>query len=146
MKVSIVCFCKLSCLHTKVLVKYLDPSALMDCLLETADTIVVGEEEPGEDSNGKPIRLLTDFTLFDTTHNNRHVSFQELLDENGVCLEMVGNVGPVYANEEDAGQDCEAEHDDAQFASTSDLRTGQLQKFHTSEVVSFAIDYQQQQG
>ncbi|KAJ3571618.1 hypothetical protein NP233_g3648 [Leucocoprinus birnbaumii] len=104
---------------------------------ETADTYLEGEEDhsdndegsDGEDSdtvrarsrsirdNGpqpprkdrpKPIRILTDFTIFDTRHRNELVIFSKIEDEDGVDrrFEVAGLVVPYYVDEEDlVGED-----------------------------------------
>ncbi|KAI0095061.1 S-adenosyl-L-methionine-dependent methyltransferase [Irpex rosettiformis] len=124
----------------------LDPSALDEYILETEDAIIIGEDEPAEGCKDKPIRLLSEFVIFDPAHGNTLVSIDELHKANNKHFEAAGRVGPVCMNEEDAGQDYEAELNDAQLNDTQGLYCNQLQRFRTSAILSFSIDYGDQQG
>lgn len=116
---------------------------MQDYLIETKDAIIVGEEDTTDGINDdKPIRLLTDFTIFDPAHANALVSLDELLQANDARFEAAGKVGPVYANEEDAGQDFEAETDEARDAK----KPNELDNLRTSAIVTFYIDYGEDDG
>lgn len=107
---------------------------LEDYIVETEDTLIIGEEEPTEDSVAdKPVRFLTHFTIFDPAHDNTLVSLDELLEVNNSSFEAAGLVSPVYPNEEDAGQDLDTEVDE-------------LQRFRTSAILTFMVDYQDMEG
>lgn len=92
--------------------------------METADTFLEGEDELFDDdgsdeeysdtsvqsrsrTNGdrtcKPIRLLTDFTIFDTRHKNEYVVLSQIEEEEGVDrrFEATGWAVPSYADEQD---------------------------------------------
>ncbi|KAI0686823.1 hypothetical protein BC835DRAFT_1309374 [Cytidiella melzeri] len=112
------------------------------CLIETRDTLIVGEEEVGEEADHKPVRYLTDFTMFDPTHRNMYVTPDELLEENNNQCEAIGKVGPLYVNEEDAGQDLEAEVDEAKGSG----KLNELDIFRTSAISTFSIDYGDHEG
>ena len=135
-------------LTTLGIAPHIDAADLRKYDLETADTIVVGEEEAVEGSDDKPVRLLTKFVIFDPMHGNHIVSMEELNEVNDKHFEAVGRVGPVYLNEEDAGQDYEAELNDAEVdgAPCPGQWGNQLQKLHTSAIFSFSIDYADEQG
>ncbi|KAI0348187.1 S-adenosyl-L-methionine-dependent methyltransferase [Trametopsis cervina] len=119
--------------------QYLDLSRHEDAILETADTIIFGEEERDEQAE-KPIRLLTDFTIFEPARNNALVSLRELSAVNTRQFRAIGMVGPVHESEEDAGQELEVEGDEV------NARRGYTQKIHTTAIVTFAIDYNVDEG
>ena len=92
-----------------------------DYEVEKADTLIFGEDQE-EYGSKKPVRILTDFVIFDPTSRNEMVSLNDL---SGRHLVAVGYVGPVCLNEEDAGQD-----DDDGDASRQSLRTSPIQTLH----------------
>ena len=113
--------------------QFFDLSNIDDCVLETENVVIIGEDDSGP--NGKPIRLLTQFVIFDSKHSNALVSLDLLLSHNNVYCEAAGKVGPVYPNEEDAAQDYAADED-------SDLvHLEQLQNFRTTRIHQFGINY-----
>ena len=92
-----------------------------DEVTETADMFLEGEDEyfdnddsdeegsspstqPRSRTDGdKPIRLLTDFTIFDTRHRNEYVVLSQIEEEEGVDrrFEATGWAVPSYADEQD---------------------------------------------
>lgn len=104
--------------------------------MEASDTIVLGED-PEEDDGGKPVRMLTEFVIFDPNHGNELVSLDALEElANGKPNQdfvVVGFVSPVFANEEDAGQ----EDDIANDASDSNNK----QRLRTTSALSYSMDY-----
>ncbi len=99
---------------------------------ETAETFLEGEDElfsdSGEDSDDgsgarhgsrlarpprpkqKPIRMLTEFTIFDSRHRNEFIVLSKIEEEDGVDrrFEVAGWVVPYYVDEDDlVGEDGE---------------------------------------
>ena len=90
--------------------------------------MIIGED-PEDYDTSKPVRLLTDFIIFDPGHDNELVSLNELLDANtDRQFEAVGNVLPVFVNDEDAGLD-------------DDVESGSVQRIRTTSIFSFTMDY-----
>lgn len=82
-------------------------------LIENAELIITGEDpEDGLDDGEKPIRLLSDFSIFDPKHRNEFVSLAAIEEDDGVDrqFEGAGLVMPYFVSE-DEGQDEEAETD-----------------------------------
>ncbi|CAL1693859.1 unnamed protein product [Somion occarium] len=99
---------------------------------ERADLIIIGEDTEAvpEESNNKPIRLLSDFVIYDPKHGNELISLLDL--ENGDVdreFQAAGLVAPVFVNEEDAGQE-----DDEDVP---------VQRLRTSAIFRFSLDYTQ---
>lgn len=144
-----MCFWWLATILTVLIIApHIDAADLRRYTPETADTIVVGEEEGTEGGADKPIRLLTQFVIFDPANGNTIASVEELDEINDKHFEAVGRVGPVYLNEEDAGQNYEAELNDAEVEGVPGpgQRDNKLQKLHTGTIFSFSIDYADEQG
>ena len=83
-------------------------------LIENAQLIITGEDpEDGLDEGEKPIRLLSDFSIFDPKHRNEFVSLAAIEEDDGADrqIEGAGLVMPYFVNEEDEGQDEETEID-----------------------------------
>ena len=82
-------------------------------LIEAAELVITGEDPDGLDEGEKPIRLLSDFSIFDPKHRNEFVSLAAIEDDDGVDrqFEGVGMVMPYFVSEEDEGQDEETEID-----------------------------------
>lgn len=95
---------------------------------ERGDFIVIGEDtSPDEDSDQKPIRILSEFTLYDPKHGNELISLLELENEQSAReFRAAGTVAPVFVNEEDAGQ----EDDEDQ----------PTQRLRTTEVFRYSLD------
>jgi DNA (cytosine-5)-methyltransferase 1 len=88
---------------------------------ESADTFLEGEDELSSESEAddelliqhrrrddnppkeKPIRIITNFTIFDSRHRNEYVVLSKIEEEDGVDrkFEVTGSVVPYYVNEED---------------------------------------------
>jgi DNA (cytosine-5)-methyltransferase 1 len=75
--------------------------------------VIVGED-PTDHSNDhsinsqdKPIRTLTEFTIFDPRHQNELVSLSAVEEDDGKDrqFEGAGIVSPYFLNEEDEGQE-----------------------------------------
>lgn len=96
---------------------------------ERADMIIFGEDLEDDDGS-KPVRVLTDFVIFDIKHDNEIVSL-DALDDRTIerQLEAVGYVAPAYINEEDAGQDDDVSDD------------AEKQRLRTSVIWNFEIEY-----
>ena len=95
---------------------------------ETADVLILGEEpDHGAERRDLPVRVLTDFSIFGPKDGFR---FCSLNDDNlrGHTLEAAGFVSPVYANDEDEGQEDDVEDD--------------LQRLRTSAIHQYSIDYE----
>lgn len=101
--------------------------------VERDDFVVYGEDpndDPDDEEGSKPLRILTDFVIFDPAHGNELVSLGELLNGNaGRQFEAVGNVAPVFINEEDAGQDDDIVEESAK------------QMLRTTTIFNFTINY-----
>lgn len=76
--------------------------------LETKELVIPGEdpEEDAVDDNQKPVRVLTDFSIFDPLHRNEMVSLAAIEEDDGVDRSFEG-AGWVTANfiDEDVGQE-----------------------------------------
>ncbi|KAG6836078.1 hypothetical protein H0H93_011621 [Arthromyces matolae] len=81
--------------------------------LESANLEVVGEDpfEHDDDPTAKPVRVLSDFVIYDPKHRNEMILLSSIEEEDGVAreFEAEGLVSPYYQNDEDEGQ----EDDDA---------------------------------
>ena len=87
------------------------------------------DEEDSSEEN-KPVRVLSNFVIFDPAHGNEFVSLDELLNgDNSRQFEAVGYVAPMYANEEDAAQD-----DDV-------VKDASKQVIRTTAIFDFMMDY-----
>ncbi|KAL4250277.1 DNA (cytosine-5)-methyltransferase [Abortiporus biennis] len=106
---------------------------------ERKNPVIIGEDSDPEDAKGdgeigyKPVRILTDFVIFDPKHSNAHISLSLLEDNDGVdrAFEAVGNVLPMYANEEDEGQEDDGLDEDE----------NQSQRLRTSAIFNHYFDY-----
>lgn len=81
-------------------------------MIENSELVITGEDpEDGLDEGEKPIRLLSNFSIFDPKHRNEFVSLASIEDDDGVDrqFEGAGMVMPYFVNEEDEGQDEETE-------------------------------------
>jgi DNA (cytosine-5)-methyltransferase 1 len=81
-------------------------------LIESAELVITGEDpEDGLDEGEKPIRLLSNFSIFDPKHRNEFVSLAAIEEDDGVDrqFEGAGLVVPYFVSEEDEGQDEEEE-------------------------------------
>ena len=96
-------------------------------IYEKADTVILGEEPDDAGQRDLPVRVLTDFCIFDRKDD---FQFCSLNDENlrMHVLEAAGFVSPVYANEEDEGQEDDVEED--------------LQRLRTSTIQQYSLDYE----
>jgi hypothetical protein len=83
-------------------------------LVEDAELVIAGEDpEDGLAEGEKPIRLLSDFSIFDPKHRNEFMSLAAIEEDDGVDrqFECAGMVMPYFVSEEDEGQDEETEID-----------------------------------
>lgn len=94
--------------YTPTAAFYTDPTGD----LETADLVLAGEDPfLGEDADSaddsKPVRVLTDFVLYDPTHRGEVLSLSAIEEDDGVDrqFEAAGVAFPYVANEEDEGQE-----------------------------------------
>ncbi|TFY55316.1 hypothetical protein EVG20_g9367 [Dentipellis fragilis] len=105
-------------------------------ILEQQHTHIFGEDPDADDGDGIPVRVLTDFVLFDPTRTNELVSpaLLESVDEvEGRQFEGAGVVAPYYVNEEDEGLEDDDEDDD------EDEERGM--RLRLSAVLAVYIDY-----
>ncbi|KZT70140.1 S-adenosyl-L-methionine-dependent methyltransferase [Daedalea quercina L-15889] len=96
-------------------------------LYEEADTVIFGEDPDDARDGGLPVRVLSDFSIFDPKADYQLLS----LDEENTHrheLEAGGFVSPVYANEEDEGQEDDVE--------------GSLQRLRTTRIERYSLDYE----
>ncbi|TFK42046.1 S-adenosyl-L-methionine-dependent methyltransferase [Crucibulum laeve] len=73
---------------------------------ETKDVVIPGED-PDEDGEDKPVRMLTDFSIFDPKHRNEMLSLAAMEEEDAIDrqFEGAGLVVPFFLSEEDEGQE-----------------------------------------
>ncbi|KAG5635917.1 hypothetical protein H0H81_009679 [Sphagnurus paluster] len=81
---------------------------------ERADLLLPGEDPFGDEDDAgdtKPIRVLTDFAIYDPRHGNELVSLAALEQDDGVDrqFEAAGLAAAYVANEEDEGQEDDGE-------------------------------------
>ncbi|KAJ8515441.1 hypothetical protein ONZ45_g7139 [Pleurotus djamor] len=89
---------------------YQPPSNVI-AVQETADLLVEGEDESeAPDPNSKPVRILTDFAIFDPKHGSEMISLEVLEDPDGLDRDFVaaGRVAAYMAE----GDDDEEEDED----------------------------------
>jgi DNA (cytosine-5)-methyltransferase 1 len=94
--------------------------------------INLGENPEAEDGEDKPVRLLTDFCIFDPRHDMELISLDELEKDDGTLdreIEGAGDVRPFISNDEDAGQ--EDDLDD------------EVSRVRLSAIMRYTIDYTQ---
>lgn len=103
-----------------------------ECIKETRSTVIMGEDLDDLVDDDKPVRALTHFAIFDP-RTRELISLDELYaGETHRQFEAFGTVTPVFANEEDAGQDDDYE---------SGKRDRFVQRLRTSTIFDFMIDY-----
>ncbi|KAI0324519.1 S-adenosyl-L-methionine-dependent methyltransferase [Cubamyces sp. BRFM 1775] len=106
---------------------------------ESANTLIFGEDPLERDesaADSKPIRALSDFTVFDPSREFEMISLALLdTDQSGKHhFEAAGAVAPVFLNEEDEGQE-----DVLDGVDDSDISN--LQRLRTSAIFRYTIDY-----
>ena len=94
---------------------------------EGAGTLVLGEEPNDAGRHDLPVRVLTDFSIFDRKDSFRFCSLTDNYLRNHT-LEAAGFVSPVYANDEDEGQEDDVEEE--------------LQRLRTSAIQQYSLDYE----
>lgn len=74
---------------------------------ETQHLVVDGEDFDGDVTDEKPLRSLTNFSIFDPNRRNELVSLAALDEDDGEHrqFEAAGYVVPYFINEEDQGQE-----------------------------------------
>ncbi|KAI1797446.1 S-adenosyl-L-methionine-dependent methyltransferase [Ganoderma leucocontextum] len=107
-----------------------------DEIKEDAETVVQGEDsEDYEDGEGKPVRQLSAFVVFDPSPSRGFelIPLDLLHDTTSTHrqFEVAGCVSPVYLNEEDAGQEDGVDDDEKRGP----------QRFRTSAIFQYFIDY-----
>jgi hypothetical protein len=107
-----------------------------DELFESADLIIAGEDldDVGSDSGAdqvqeKPVRVLTDFSIFDPKHRNEMMSLSAIEQEDSLDrqFEGAGLVAPYLINEEDEGQE--------------DGLDAELQYVRLGAILRYTLDY-----
>lgn len=76
-------------------------------LIEDSELVITGEDpEDGLDDGEKPIRLLSEFSIFDPKHRNELVSLAAIEEDDGLDrqFEGAGMVVPYFISDEDEGQ------------------------------------------
>ncbi|KAA1471594.1 S-adenosyl-L-methionine-dependent methyltransferase, partial [Dentipellis sp. KUC8613] len=113
-------------------------------ILEQQDTHIFGEDADAADADGNedgiPVRVLTDFVLFDPSRTNELVSpalLESVDDVAGRQFEGAGAVAPYYVNEEDEGLEDDDEDEDGDGA--RDAAHGM--RLRLSAVLAVYIDY-----
>ena len=106
---------------------------------ESANTLIFGEDPLERDqgtADSKPIRALSDFSVFDPSHEFEMISLALLdTDQSGRHhFEAAGAVAPIFLNEEDEGQEDVLDGDD-------DSDISKLQRLRTSAIFRYTIDY-----
>lgn len=112
-------------------VKYYIPKDNVNEIPEDKAYINLGED-PEADAEDKPVRLLTDFCIFDPRHDMELISLNELEKDDGTLdreIEGAGDVRPFISNDEDAGQ--EDDLDD------------EVSSVRLSAIMRYMIDYTQ---
>ncbi|KAG6901728.1 hypothetical protein C0995_008696 [Termitomyces sp. Mi166 len=86
--------------------------------LESADLVIIGEdpfadEDEKDDPNAKPVRVLSDFAIYDPNHGCEMVLLSSIEEDDGVDrqFEAEGIVLPYYQNDEDEGQEDDENED-----------------------------------
>lgn len=101
---------------------------------EQENLVIVGEADEDRGNDSKPMRSLTEFTIFDPNRGLELISLNMLEDHGDRWhFEAAGYVAPVIVNEEDAGQEDDIEND------VDDSR----QRLRTTDVFKYEIDYTQ---
>nr|VWP01255.1 Glucans biosynthesis glucosyltransferase H (EC [Ganoderma boninense] len=108
-----------------------------DEIKEAAETVVQGEDpEDFRDGQGKPVRQLSAFVVFDPSPSRGFELIPlDLLHDSAATdrqFEAAGCVSPVYLNEEDEGQEDGVEDDEHL----------EPQHFRTSAIFRYMIDYE----
>jgi DNA (cytosine-5)-methyltransferase 1 len=114
-------------------VKYYIPKDNVDEIPEEKAYINLGEDPDAEDDKDKPVRLLTDFCIFDPKHDMELISLSELEKDDGTLdreIEGAGDVRSFILNDEDAGQE-------------DDLDDEQVSRIRLSAIMRYTIDYTQ---
>ncbi|KAF8167566.1 hypothetical protein B0H34DRAFT_792278 [Crassisporium funariophilum] len=100
-------------------------------LIESSNLVIPGEDPEQEDDEEKPVRVLSDFTIFDPKHRNELVSLASIEEDDGVDrqFEGVGNVLAYFGRDEDEGQEDEMDHEP--------------QNVHLGAILRYTLDYTQ---
>ncbi|KZT09519.1 S-adenosyl-L-methionine-dependent methyltransferase [Laetiporus sulphureus 93-53] len=95
---------------------------------ESKDTVILGEDpdDADEESDQVPIRILSDFCVFD---RNDDYGIRSMDDVQTRRLEAAGYVAPLVMEEEDAGQEDDIEDEDPQ-------------RIHTTTIQRYTFDYE----
>ncbi|KAH9901025.1 S-adenosyl-L-methionine-dependent methyltransferase [Cubamyces lactineus] len=106
---------------------------------ESANTLIFGEDPLERDQSAvgsKPIRALSDFSVFDPSREFEMIPLALLdTDQSGKHhFEAAGAVAPVFLNEEDEGQEDVLDGED-------DSDISMLQRLRTSAIFRYTIDY-----
>ncbi|KAH9942756.1 S-adenosyl-L-methionine-dependent methyltransferase [Amylocystis lapponica] len=100
---------------------------------EKASTVIAGEDQDDYDNDStdnKPVRILSEFCVFDPIHDMEVISLSLLDDSDGVedrHFQAAGYVSPLFLNEEDAGQEDELDEN--------------LQHLQTTAIFRWSLDY-----
>ncbi|KAG6881334.1 hypothetical protein C0993_001909 [Termitomyces sp. T159_Od127] len=112
---------------------------------ESADLVIIGEdpfndEDEEGDPDAKPVRVLSDFAIYDPKHGNEMVPLSSIEEDDGVDrqFEAEGIVFPYYQNDEDEGQEEDDENEDG------NSREPKLVKL--SAILRYTFDYTETDG
>lgn len=98
-------------------------------LLESEASRILGEDLGFRNGRGEiPIRLLSDFTIFEPGRRKEMVSLSEM-DKSNRAFAAAGEIRPFTANDEDAGQEDDFEND------------GDTTRFMLGTIIATSIDY-----
>ncbi|KNZ81672.1 DNA (cytosine-5)-methyltransferase 1 [Termitomyces sp. J132] len=109
--------------------------------LESPDLVIIGEDpfaDEDDDPNAKPVRVLSDFAIYDPKHRNEMVLLSSIEEDDGVDrqFEAEGIVSPYYQNDEDEGQE-----DDDDIEDNSELKMVKL-----GAILRYTFDYTETDG
>ncbi|KAG6831961.1 hypothetical protein H0H87_003296, partial [Tephrocybe sp. NHM501043] len=111
--------------------------------IEGPDLVIAGECEDEEDSGPdvKPVRVLSDFAIYDPKHSNEMVLLSAIEEDDGVdrLFEAEGIVSAYYANGVDEGEDDNVDEDGD--------KTQPVQKMvYLAAILRYTFDYMEAEG
>lgn len=103
--------------------------------LESADLAIIGEDPftDGDegDPDAKPVRVLSDFAIYDPKHGSEMVPLSSIEEDDGVDrqFEAEGFVSPYYQNDEDEGQEDDDENKDSNACEPKLVKLGAILRY-----------------
>ncbi|KAH9935023.1 uncharacterized protein B0H18DRAFT_1082741 [Fomitopsis serialis] len=98
-----------------------------DDIYEGGKFVIPGEDPDAVDEDGIPVRVLSEFCIFDPK-DGYHLYSLDDENFNKHQLQAAGVVSPVYVNEEDEGQE--------------DGVDGSVQRFRTTDIEQYSLNYE----